>query len=73
MTLKQLNLVSVSIVFVEHCKYTCPGGWVVPAYLGGATAYLADSENKASLTSSETVLGLPTGTELDNKKFDCTY
>ena len=24
--------------------------------------YLADSENKASLTSSETVLGLPTGT-----------
>ena len=62
---------------VEHCKYTCPGGATAymggaSAYLeGGATAYLASStfylvggshsDNKASFSSSETVLELPTG------------
>ena len=71
MVKRSTDQILIAIVLVEHCKYTCPGG--ATDYLGGCHCLSgrlpllilwSNSDNTASLSSSEAVLELPTGTEL---------
>ena len=50
-------------MLVEHCQYTCPGGWEMRR----VRSTLSDSDNIAISVQVQLELDLPTGTELGNK------
>ena len=49
-------------MLVEHCQYTCPGGWEIRR----VRSTLSDSDNIAISVQVQLELELPTGTELGN-------
>ena len=55
-----------SIVLVEHCQYTCPGGWEMRR----VRSTLSDSDNIAISVPVQAELDLPTGTELGNNRIN---
>ena len=53
-------------MLVEHCQYTCPGGWEMRR----VRCTLSDSDNIAISVQVQLELDLPTGTELGNNRMN---